>query len=157
MTLVTPTTLALSFPKSARLVFSSEFLRVKKEGLSYASRTMILGFLKNADASTPSPAPARTGLITSRRVGNAVVRNRVRRRLREMVRLDRPRLLPGAWLVLIARRAAVDASFAELQAEWRRLARKAGLLERRSRPDHPENPGNPDDQGDPGARQNGEN
>ncbi len=118
--------MALTFPKSIRLSLSSEFLRVKTEGRSYSGRHMILGILKNIDTQTASPT--KTGLITSRRVGGAVVRNRVRRRFREIVRLNRPALISNAWLVVIARRAAADASFADLQEEWARLARKAGLL-----------------------------
>jgi ribonuclease P protein component len=118
--------LALTFPKSVRLTLSSEFLRVKTEGRSYSGRYMILGILKNIDTETT--VPTRTGLITSRRVGGAVVRNRVRRRLREIVRLNRPALVSNAWLVVIARHTAANASFDELQAEWSRLARKAGLL-----------------------------
>ncbi len=73
---------------------------------------------------------ARIGLITSRRVGGAVDRNRVRRRFREVVRADRGALNPDTWLVLIARNRAVSASFAELQAEWLMLARRAGVLTR---------------------------
>ena len=86
---------------------------------------MILGTLKNIDQTE---GPTRTGLITSRRVGGAVVRNRVRRRLREIVRLNRPALINNAWMVVIARHTAAGASFADLQSEWTRLARKAGLL-----------------------------
>jgi ribonuclease P protein component len=71
---------------------------------------------------------ARVGLITSRRVGGAVDRNRVRRRLREIVRLDRPSLAPGFWFTLVARAAAVRAPFCALQDEWRRLAKASGLL-----------------------------
>jgi ribonuclease P protein component len=52
----------------------------------------------------------------------------VRRRLRELVRLDRSRLLPGFWFTLVARAAAATVDFATLQNEWRRLAKRAGLL-----------------------------
>jgi len=76
------------------------------------------------------------GIITSRRVGNAVIRNRVRRRLREIVRHSRPDWLPGLWVVVIARNPASRASHAELQAEWQRLARRASILA----PPHPSLP-----------------
>jgi ribonuclease P protein component len=86
---------------------------------------MVLGVLKDA----PGAAGARIGIITSRRVGGAVERNRVRRRLREIFRLERLRVTPGVWLVLVARRQAVRASFDQLQAEWRQLAKRGGILE----------------------------
>ena len=75
----------------------------------------------------------RVGLITSRRVGGAVIRNKVRRRLREIVRGDRPKLEAGRWLVLIARQRAASAGFEELRGEWRGVAKRGGVL-------RPENP-----------------
>ena len=85
---------------------------------------MVLSVLKNQEAE----GSARIGIITSRRVGTAVVRNRVRRRFREIVRVDRPLLGTGCWLVLIARQSAVDATFSQIHDEWRTLARRAGVL-----------------------------
>ncbi len=73
-------------------------------------------------------AAPRVGFITSARVGPAVVRNRVRRRLREAVRQDRALLIAGCWVVLIARARAAEATFEVLRDEWRRLAKRAGLL-----------------------------
>jgi len=111
----------LTFPKSIRFTQSSEFLRVKTEGRAYSGRFMTVGVLRGCAAT-------RVGLITSKRVGGAVERNRVRRRLRELMRLTRPQWVHGVWVVAIARRAAVGARFAELQAEWLRLAARAGIL-----------------------------
>ena len=113
----------LTFPKSIRFQHSSEFLRVKTEGRAYSGRFMTVGVLKECDST-------RVGLITSKRVGGAVERNRVRRRLRELMRLTRPQWAPGVWVVAIARHAAVGAQFAELQNEWLRLAERAGVLPR---------------------------
>jgi len=94
---------------------------VKAEGRAHSGRYLTLGVLPGRPAS-------RVGLITSKRVGGAVDRNRVRRRLRELARMTRSEWTPGVWIVAIARRAAVTASFAELQAEWMRLAIRAGVL-----------------------------
>jgi len=94
---------------------------VKTEGRAYSGRFMTVGVLKGCEAT-------RVGLITSKRVGGAVERNRVRRRLRELMRLTRQQWVPGVWVVAIARRAAVDARFGELQNEWLRLAERAGIL-----------------------------
>jgi ribonuclease P protein component len=114
----------LRFPRVARLSNASEFRRVKDRGRSYAGRFIVLGVLREIDPG----GPTRIGLVTSRRVGGAVVRNRVRRRLREAIRVSRPRLRGGAWLVVVARHLAANATAAELQAEWLRLAGRASML-----------------------------
>ena len=65
------------------------------------------------------------GLVTSKRIGGAVARNRVRRRLREIVRQDQHRLRKGVWMVLIARPSAAKAEYAALENDWRRLIKRA--------------------------------
>ncbi|MES2570526.1 MAG: ribonuclease P protein component [Verrucomicrobiota bacterium] len=113
----------LRFPRSVRLRRTGEFQQLKREGISFHGKFMVLSILKNRPVKE-----TQIGLITSRRVGGAVIRNRVRRRLREMVRLDRSRLEKACWLVLIARQRAAGVALEELQREWRLLARRAGLL-----------------------------
>ncbi|GIG89078.1 ribonuclease P protein component [Plantactinospora endophytica] len=66
-----------------------------------------------AGAGQP-PAPARAGFVVSKAVGGAVVRNRVRRRLRHLVRDRLPALPPGTTLVVRALPGAADASYARL-------------------------------------------
>ena len=70
----------------------------------------------------------RAGLITSGRVGSAVIRNRVRRRLREIVRRHQHELRQGIWFVIIARQDAATASYGALKDEWLRLANRASIL-----------------------------
>lgn len=113
----------LCFPKSARLFRASEFQRLKREGESFHGKFIVLSVLKNLP-----DAEVRIGLITSRRVGGAVERNRVRRRMREIVRAARPQIHPGTWLTLIARQAATRATFQNLTAEWQQLARRSAIL-----------------------------
>ena len=113
----------LRFPKSARLFRASEFRRMKAEAVSFHGKFIVLSVLKDV----PSPE-VRVGLITSRRVGGAVVRNRVRRRLREIVRVARSQIRAGTWLTLIARQAAAAASSQTLAAEWLQLARRSSIL-----------------------------
>jgi ribonuclease P protein component len=114
----------LRFPRAARLRFAAEFRRVKDHGRSFGGRFIVLGVLREADPGRD----CRIGLVTSRRVGGAVARNRVRRRLREAIRASRSRLRAGGWLVVIARHLAARATAAELREEWLRLADRASML-----------------------------
>ena len=116
----------LRFPKVARLTRATAFARVKKDGRSFPGRLLVLGVLTEAEPNSDSGS--RIGFVTSRRVGGAVVRNTVRRHLREAVRHSRPRLLAGCWIVVIARSYAARATGHELAAEWLKLARRAGIL-----------------------------
>jgi ribonuclease P protein component len=113
----------LRFPKSSRLSRASEFQRLRREGQSFHGKFIVLSVLKNLPSTE-----VRVGLITSRRVGGAVVRNRVRRRLREIVRADRPEIAAGTWLTLVARQSAAGATFQNLAAEWRQLAQRSTIL-----------------------------
>jgi len=82
-----------------------------------------LGVLKDSD-----PKPTRIGLVTSKRVGGAVDRNKTRRRLREMIRAVLPTIAPGLDIVVVAKSSAASASFDELRAEWLLLARRLSIL-----------------------------
>jgi ribonuclease P protein component len=113
----------LRFPKSARLSRASEFARLKREGTAFHGKLMVLSVLK-----VEQETETRIGLITSRRVGGAVVRNLVRRRLREVVRALRPQLRPGLQLVLVARAAAGRADFATLRADLLVLAQRSAIF-----------------------------
>ena len=70
----------------------------------------------------------RIGVTVSKKLGKAVVRNRVRRRLREVYRLHESRFLPGWDIVVVARGRAVDASFSDLTRSYLALAKKLGIL-----------------------------
>ena len=114
---------ALTLPKAARLSRRAEFSAVRAEGKSWHGRFMVLGALATAGRQA-----ARIGIITSRKTGTAVERSRVRRRLREIVRLHRGLLPAGLWMVVVPRRAAVTAKYATLSEEWRSLAVRGGYL-----------------------------
>jgi ribonuclease P protein component len=113
----------LRFPKAARLFRAAEFAKLKREGQSFHGKLMVLSVVPSGDE-----ADTRIGLVTSRRVGGAVVRNRVRRRLREIVRAARPTLRSGLWLALIARQGAARATYQALLAEWTQLAQRSSIL-----------------------------
>ena len=70
----------------------------------------------------------RVGFTVSKKLGHAVVRNRVRRRLREVYRLNEEKFAPGWDIVVVARSRAVDAPFAALTRSYLNLAKKAGIL-----------------------------
>ena len=70
----------------------------------------------------------RVGITVSKKLGHAVVRNRTRRRLREVYRLNEQKFTPGWDIVVVARSRSVEAPFEKLTESYLRLARKAGLL-----------------------------
>lgn len=70
----------------------------------------------------------RVGITVGKKLGKAHVRNRTRRRLREIYRLNESRFLPGWDIVVVARTRAVDAPFSRLTQSYLALAKKAGLL-----------------------------
>lgn len=78
--------------------------------------------------SVEDSGPCRAGFVTARHLGGAVVRNRVRRRLREIVRRHQHEVRQGLWLVLIAKSEAATASYRALEDEWLRLAKRASIL-----------------------------
>lgn len=113
----------LRLPRARRLTRASEFACVREQGRAFRGELMTL-VVGAGDAEEA----ARSAVVTSKRVGNAVVRNRVRRRVREIFRTNQPRIGSGVWIVTIARAAAARASFAALEAEWLRLAERASIL-----------------------------
>ena len=72
----------------------------------------------------------RLGLTVSTKLGHAVVRNRVRRRLREIYRLHEGELVSGLDMVIVARVRAAESSYQELDKSFVRLCEKMKLLQR---------------------------
>jgi len=70
----------------------------------------------------------RVGVTVSKKLGCAVVRNRIRRRLREVYRLNESRFTPGWDIVVVARSRCVGAPFGKLLTAYLSLAEKAGIL-----------------------------
>ena len=118
-----PTANSFSFPKARRLTRASEFDRVKRDGSVERRKLLLLGMLAMENTS-----PFRAGFVTSRRLGSAVVRNRVRRRLREILRRHQHDVRANVWIVIIARAAAARASYRALEDEWLRLVKRASIL-----------------------------
>ena len=70
----------------------------------------------------------RVGITVSKKLGKAHIRNRMRRRLREVYRLNEDKFLPGWDIVVVARTKALCAGFDELTDAYLQLAEKAGIL-----------------------------
>lgn len=70
----------------------------------------------------------RVGVTVSKKLGKAHVRNRTRRRIREVYRLNEEKFQPGWDIVVVARTKAVEAPFEKLTASYLTLAKKAGIL-----------------------------
>lgn len=98
------------FPKLLRLRSRAEFLRVQGSRQKHTTRSLVVVHLAN------TLTHPRLGLTVSRKVGNAVVRNRVKRWLREAFRRERWRAA-GVDLVVIARPSAAGRGYEALRAE----------------------------------------
>ena len=114
---------SFSFPKTRRLTHRSEYERVKRNGVTQRGKLLMLNAM-----STENSGSWRAGFVTSARLGGAVIRNRVRRRLREIVRRHQHELRQGIWFVIIARHEAATATYGALEDEWLRLAGRASIL-----------------------------
>jgi ribonuclease P protein component len=107
-------------PAAHRLAGSEAFRHAARQGRRAASRTVVVHLW------TPGgDGPPRVGFIVSRAVGNAVVRNRVKRRLRHLGREHLASLPSSAVLVVRALPAAADAASAELGADLARCLDRA--------------------------------
>ena len=104
----------------------ADFARVKNTGQAKAGRFLILSTLPD-----PSLPTIRTGFITTKRSGKAHDRSLLRRRFRSLVQAHAPAFVDiRRYLVTIARPGASQATFAELEADWLRQARRLGLFAR---------------------------
>ena len=101
---------------------NSDFRRLYAKGRSSANRFLVLYCRRNGRGVN------RMGYTVSSKLGGAVVRNRVRRRLREIARLNMPGLKTGWDIVVVARLRAVDAPYAELDRAYRDACDALGLL-----------------------------
>jgi ribonuclease P protein component len=105
-------------PKSSaahRLTGSARFSLAIRTGRRAGSDTLVLHLARPDDVGPP-----RIGFVVSRAVGNAVTRNRVKRRLRELVRARRECLATGSLLVVRALPPSAGASYAELRSDLAR-------------------------------------
>ena len=115
------------FPRASRILRPAEFRATYDQGFRI-SGPLFAAFCR-ARPQTEAKAEflgARLGLTVPRAVGGAVVRNRIKRRLREAFRLHRSEIGPQWDIVLNPRRAALDASFPDIEKAIGRLIEKCG-------------------------------
>lgn len=106
--------------RRSRLTGSRRFSQIHREGSSAANRFLVIRFLANGLDDS------RFGFMISKRIGNAVVRNKVKRRLREAVRQRR---IKAGWdAVFIARRGSAKATYQELSLAADNLLRRSHLV-----------------------------
>lgn len=111
-----------------RLSRRGDFYRIRTQGKAFPGRFIVLSVLKNEITPFPDGAPFRFGLILTRKIGNAVTRNRIRRHMRAVLTELGPLIIPGYDVVMIARFRAPDSDLDSLRKDWKYLARKAGIL-----------------------------
>jgi ribonuclease P protein component len=113
-----------------RLKKRSEILRVFREGVVWRGRCFsVHGLFRTPDASHRPPGYCRLGIVVTRKVGSAVERNRIKRRIREVFRGVAQRL-PTADLIVVSTRECLDAPVEELEKD---LLRAASKLVRRTK------------------------
>lgn len=114
------------FPRALRLRKSGDFRRVQRIGKKVVSQDFIVLFHPNPDGGL------RFGLAVSRKVGNAVARNRVKRWFREAIRRERGPL-SGVDVVFIARHSAAESDFARIRQQVVGALQRLGRMHRTAR------------------------
>ena len=106
-----------------RLRRSADFERVRSNRSSWAHPLLVCSKRARDD-----DGPTRVGIIVGRRVGKAIIRNRVKRRIREAARHLYSRIQPGCDVVVVGRPASAGASFEDLARALETLLTRARLL-----------------------------
>ncbi|MFW6377234.1 MAG: ribonuclease P protein component [bacterium] len=99
---------------------NKEFRRVYNRGKSIASRYLVLYYFPNQSQES------KLGLSISKKIGNAVVRNKIRRRIKEIIRLKK-NIKRGFDLIFIARMPIVELDYSRMEKDVNKLIKRAGL------------------------------
>jgi ribonuclease P protein component len=112
----------LRFSRSSRIKLPGDFARARAQGQRWVSGCLIANVL-----ARPEGASSRLGIVTSKKIGNAVVRSRARRLLRESFRLHQRDLARAVDLVLVARPSIAGLAFAQVERDYLKMLRQARL------------------------------
>lgn len=112
-------------PAQHRLRHAADVAQVNQRGRRWSQPLVVLLVLDRSEDIRP---PSRFAFVASRRVGSAVVRNRAKRRLREIVRLHLPEIKPGLDCLVIARTSSAGAGYQDLEQAVLTLLARAGAL-----------------------------
>lgn len=109
--------------RSSRIEQSGEFARIRQQGRRLAAGCLIANWQRLPDGAKP-----KLGVVTSRKIGGAVERNRARRLLRESFRQHQHEFTQPVEIILIARNSIAGKNFAEVEKDYLTALKRAGLL-----------------------------
>ncbi|WP_168123259.1 ribonuclease P protein component [Paenibacillus sp. HB172176] len=109
--------------RSLRLRNREDFSRIYRKGKSFANGQFVVYWSKQRIAE-----PFRLGVSASKKIGNAVVRNRMRRMVKEIVRHQEHRIVPHTDFILIVRKPATAMKMKEMEKSVHHVLKKAGLF-----------------------------
>ena len=101
-----------------------EFLNVYRHGKSYANKYLVMYVLNN------KLGESRFGITVSKKVGNSVVRHRITRLIRECIRLQESNILTEYDIVIVARKAAKDKKYQDVESAFLNLCKRQNILKR---------------------------
>lgn len=113
----------MDFKNTKGLKKDSDFRKVYKHGKSFANRYLVMYILENKSGSS------RIGISVSKKVGNAITRNKLRRRIKECYRLDiDENVKEGFDIVFIARVSSKDSEYKDIEKSIKHLAKKSNII-----------------------------
>lgn len=115
----------IMLPKKYRLKRKNEFSYIFKRGKTIANQYLVLYY-----APAKQENENRVGFAVSKKIGNAVIRNRIKRRMREAIRPSLPYIIAGYDLIFIARIKIKGISFKDVEKNMYTLINKVGLMQK---------------------------
>ncbi len=118
-----PAPAPLTLPRERRIKQGRDFARLKSKGQRVVHGCLIVNWLE-----LPPSRPSRVAVITTRKLGSAVVRSRCRRLLRECFRLHQHDLRQPSEVILVARASLTGKNFVDVEKDYLTALRQAKLL-----------------------------